>query len=169
MSNFAEIICLKCWNFFNYKWREKFKSWCKYMSFLVEASPPLQSRYPIINKKCCQRFRVQRTWCLYILLKFHKLLFFTTEMNFEKSNNYSAADCWTWKGCFIFSSKYDRMLSSKMVYLSHFCHWAYICHPRHLNVISPSPVHWSFQEEECVWCHFLTTMETPPLLHFYIG
>jgi hypothetical protein len=97
MSNFAEIICLKGWKFLNYKWKEKYKSWWKYMSFLVEASPPLQSKYPIIDKnilsyklvehyfypflqkkikiKCCQRFRVQRTCCLYLLLKFHKLLF----------------------------------------------------------------------------------------------
>jgi hypothetical protein len=29
---------------------KKYKSWWKYMSFLVEASPPLQSRYPIIDK-----------------------------------------------------------------------------------------------------------------------
>ncbi len=51
MSNFSEIICLKCWNFRKLQGKEKniLKMVVICELLLARPNPPLQGRYPIIN------------------------------------------------------------------------------------------------------------------------
>jgi hypothetical protein len=49
MSHFLEIICLKCWNSWNFKKKENLKNWWKPRRFFLQSNPPLQSKFPRID------------------------------------------------------------------------------------------------------------------------